>query len=116
LQVDCQAVKGDWVRHVPHGTDLLGRATPPADGRWQLGEVVGGLYLADDAETATAEWYRALAEQGFSPEDHVPHDHHRWRIDVEIADLSTDGRLGEIGLEPPTPHRQTWDAYQRVGV
>lgn len=104
------------MRHVPHGAPLLGRAVPPADGRWQLGSVVGGLYLADDRDTATAEWYRVLAEQGFSPEDHVPYDHHRWRVDLTVADLSTADRLSRIGLAPPTPHRQTWGAFQRIGL
>lgn len=115
MEVDPRSVKGLWVRHVPHGADLLGRGLPPADGRWQKGEDVGGLYLADNAGTATAEWYRALAEQGFRPRDHVPHDHHRWQIDVELADLTTEKRLATVGLGVPTPFRQTWSAYQQVG-
>ena len=116
MEVEGRRVEGAWVRHVPHGADLLGRAVPPADGRWQRGEAVGGLYLADGAETATAEWYRALAEQGFSPQDHIPHDHHRWRLDIELADLSTEDRLAAAGLAPPTPYRQTWSVYQQVGL
>jgi RES domain-containing protein len=115
MEVERRRVEGVWVRHVPHGADLLGRAVPPADGRWQRGENVGGLYLADGAETATAEWYRALAEQGFSPQDHIPHDHHRWRVDVELADLTTDERLAAVGLAPPRPDRRSWPACQEVG-
>jgi len=115
MEVEGRRVGGVWIRHVPHGADLLGRAMPPADGRWQRGEIVGGLYLADGAETATAEWYRALAEQGFSPQDHVPHDHHRWRIDLELADLASEERLAAVGLVPPRPDRRTWRAYQDVG-
>ena len=75
LPVHARAVKGEWIRHVPHGADLLGRADTPADGRWQRGETIPALYLADTTETATAEWYRALAEWGLSPQDHVPYDH-----------------------------------------
>lgn len=115
MEVEGRRVNGVWVRHVPHEADLLGRAVPPADGRWQRGKIVGGLYLADGAETATAEWYRALAEQGFSAQDHVPHDHHRWRIDVELADLSSRERLEAVGLAPPSPDRRTWTACQHVG-
>jgi len=88
---------------------------PLSDGRWQEGEIIGGLYLADDAETATAEWYRALSELGFRPQDHVPHDQHRWRIDVELADLSSAERLETVGLAMPTRFRQTWSSYQQVG-
>lgn len=115
MEVEGRRLVGTWVRHVPHGADLLGRAVPAADGRWQRGEIVGGLYLADGAETATAEWYRALAEQGFSPQDHIPHDHHRWGLEVELADLSTEERLAAVGLQMPSPYRQTWAAYQQVG-
>jgi RES domain-containing protein len=115
VEVEGRRIEGAWIRHVPHGADLFGRAEPPADGRWQRGKIVGGLYLADGAQTATAEWYRALAEQGFSPQDHVPHDHHRWQIDVELADLTTADRLARVGLAQPTPHRRTWSAYQDVG-
>lgn len=115
MEVDARSVKGLWIRHVPHGADLLGRGLPPSDGRWQKGEDIGGLYLADDAETATAEWYRALGELGFRPQDHVPHDHHRWRIAVELADLSSAERLATVGLAMPTPYRQTWSSYQQVG-
>lgn len=116
MEVEGRRVEGIWIRHVPHGADLLGRASPPADGRWQRGETVGGLYLADGAETATAEWYRALAEQGFSPHDYIPHDHHRWSIDVELADLTTAERLGAVGLAPPLPDRRSWSSYQAVGA
>jgi hypothetical protein len=48
------------------------------------------LYLADTPTTATAEWYRSLAEWGLSPQDHIPYDHHRWRHDLELADLSPE--------------------------
>ena len=115
LQVAARAVEGVWVRHVPHRADLLGRASVPADGRWQRGEVVPGLYLADSIETATAEWYRSLAEWGLAPQDHVPYDHHEWRLDLRLADLSDAERLRGVGLPAPLPDRRTWPAFQRVG-
>ncbi len=65
------------------------------------------LYLADTVQTATAEWYRALAEWGLSPEDHVPYDHHRWRLDLQLTDLSDIERLHGVALDAPKPSRHT---------
>jgi RES domain-containing protein len=76
---------------------------------------VPALYLADTARTATAEWYRALAEWGLSPQDHVPYDHHRWRLDLQLADLSDIERLHAVALDAPRPSRRTWPHYQQVG-
>jgi RES domain-containing protein len=115
LQVAARAVEGVWIRHVPHRADLLGRASVPADGRWQRGDVVQGLYLADSIETATAEWYRSLAEWGLVPQDHVPYDHHEWRLDLRLADLGDIDRLGAVALPVPVPDRRTWSVFQRVG-
>jgi len=61
VDVDAIGVERIWWRQTPHGGDPLFRANPPADGRWQRGEVVSALYFADVEETAWAE-YRALAE------------------------------------------------------
>jgi RES domain-containing protein len=115
LEVSARAVDGVWVRHVPRRAELLGRASVPADGRWQHGQVVPGLYLADSIETATAEWYRSLAEWGLAPQDHVPYDHHEWRLRLRLADLSDDARLRDVALPSPSPDRRTWPAFQRVG-
>jgi RES domain-containing protein len=115
LAVDPIAVSGEWIRHAPHRSDLLGRATEPTDGRWQRGEVVRGLYLADEPATAVAEWYRYLAERGLPPSVAIPHDHHLWRVDATVADLSTSERLAAVGLPPPRPQRRSWSAYQQVG-
>lgn len=65
--------------------------------------------------TATAEWYRSLAEWGLSPQDHVPYDHHRWRVQLQLADLSSADRLHDVSLQAPRPGRHTWRPYQRVG-
>jgi RES domain-containing protein len=105
LAVDPVHAGGEWIRHAPHRSDLLGRAATPTDGRWQRGEHVPGLYLADNAATAVAEWYRFLAELGIAPARAVPHDHHVWRLDLELADLSGERRLASVGLPPPRPGR-----------
>jgi hypothetical protein len=39
-------VSGTWLRHTPVGSDPLYRPPTPADGRWQRGTVIEGLYLA----------------------------------------------------------------------
>ena len=75
LSVQARAVDGVWIRHAPGHSDLLGRSATPTDGRWQRADVTPALYLADSPETATAEWYRSLAERGFYPEDYLPFDH-----------------------------------------
>jgi RES domain-containing protein len=115
LPVRPRSVEGTWIRHVPHGADLLGQTDIPSDGRWQRGEVVRALYLADTVATATAEWYPSLAEWGLSPQDHIPYDHHRWRLDLELADLSDVEQLRSVSLGAPRPSRSTWITYQQVG-
>ena len=115
LALDAVHAGGEWIRHAPHRSDLLGRAATPTDGRWQRGEHVPGLYLAEDTATAVAEWYRFLAELGIPPGRAVPHDHHVWRLDLELADLSSARQLASVGLPPPRPGRVTWPPYQDIG-
>lgn len=115
LAVDAVHVSGEWIRHAPHRSDLLGRAAESTDGRWQRGDVVRGHYLADEAETAVAEWYRWLAERGLPPTQAIPHDHHVWDVDLDLADLSRAATLASLGLDPPRPGRRTWAPYQRIG-
>ncbi len=62
-----------------------------------------------------AEWYRLLAERGLPPSQAIPHDHHIWRLDLELADLSTPERLAAVGLGLPHPARRTWPAFQTIG-
>ena len=71
--------------------------------------------MADSEETAWAEWYRLLAEAGIPPHRALPRDLWRFRIDVEVADLSSERRLRRVGLDPPLPKRSEWLAFQRVG-
>ena len=115
LAVESIAVHGEWIRHAPHRSALLGRAERLTAKRWQRDEVVRALYLADEPDTAVAEWYRFLAERGLWPRGSVPHDHHRWEVSVEVADLSTPERLAAVGLAPPKPSRLDWDRFQAVG-
>lgn len=114
LSVDRVHVGGEWIRHAPHRSDLLGRSAESTDGRWQR-EVVRGLYLADEPATAIAEWYRWLAERGLPPAHAIPHDHHVWELDVDLADLRSVRRLASLGLDLPAPGRRTWPHYQEVG-
>lgn len=115
MDVDTVAVHGAWIRHAPHRSLLLGRAAVPTDGRWQRGEIVRGLYLADEAVTAIAEWYRLLAERGLPPARAIPHDHHVWQLQLQLADLSTPQQLARLNLQTPTPGRRTWAPFQTVG-
>jgi RES domain-containing protein len=115
VDVDTLAVHGEWIRHAPHRSSLLGRAAEPTDGRWQRGEIVRGLYLAGEPATAIAEWYRLLAERGLPPGRAIPHDHHVWELKLKLADLSTPERLALLNLETPRPGRRTWAPFQAVG-
>lgn len=73
------------------------------------------LYLADSEETAWAEWYRHLAENGVPPDEQMPRRLWQWQVDIRVANLSTPGRLARVGLTPPSPGRRTWPTYQAVG-
>jgi RES domain-containing protein len=115
ISVEPIAVHGEWIRHAPHRAALLGRKERTTAGRWQRDDVVRGLYLAANAETAIAEWYRWLAERALRPGSGVPHDHHRWEVSLEVADLSTAERLAAVGLQSPQPSRATWAPFQAVG-
>jgi hypothetical protein len=74
-----------------------------------------GCISRDSIETATAEWYRSLAEWGLAPQDHVPYDHHEWRLDLRLADLSEADRQRDVALPAPSPDRRTWPEFQQVG-
>ena len=113
--VDPRRVRGRFWRHVPGGGDPLFRPADPPDGRWQRGDVVEALYLADSRETAWAEWYRALAELGLPPHRTLPRDLWAFRVSATVADLSSPELLASVGLAAPRPGRTQWPAYQRVG-
>lgn len=114
--MDVVPVTGRWWRHIPAGGDITYRPTHPADGRWQRGEVVEGLYLADTPDTVWAEWYRALAEAAIPPRQRLPRD--LWTCEVslpDVADLSDDTLLAGVGLPGLVPRRGQWPAFQAVG-
>jgi hypothetical protein len=67
LSVAAVAVQGRWIKHTYPGSPPLPAREPPPDNRWQRGDVVDALYLADSEETTWAEWYRHLAERPISP-------------------------------------------------
>jgi RES domain-containing protein len=111
-----RSVGGVWWRHLPHGGGPLRHAEPAADGRWQRGGTVAALCLADEEETARAEWYRSLAERGLPPEMGLPRDLWSYAVELtEVADLTTDAALADHGLEAPRPTRRQWPSFQRLG-
>jgi hypothetical protein len=73
MPADIPAVSttGVWYRHVPAGVPPM-PGHPAPDGRWQRGEQLAGLYLAQDPDRVWAEWYRALAELGAPPDLRLP--------------------------------------------
>jgi RES domain-containing protein len=113
--VDAARVRGEWLRHAAAGLPPLPRREDAPDSRWQRGKVVDALYLAESEATVWAEWYRHLAESGIPPQRALPRDLWRWRVDVEVADLRTKEKLGEVGLPVPTPGRSAWPPFQAVG-
>jgi len=115
LSVSAVVVRGRWVKHTYPGSRPLPEREPPPDNRWQRGEVVDALYLADSDETAWAEWYRHLAERMIPPLAQMPRELWTWRVRVEVADLSTPEHLAKVGLRAPAPNGASWPAYQRVG-
>jgi RES domain-containing protein len=115
LDVAAVAVRGRWVKHTFPGSPPLPERDPAPDNRWQRGDVVDALYLADSEETAWAEWYRHLAERAIPPLAQMPRELWRWKVDVEVADLSTDEKLAAVGLGQPLPGRHEWREYQLVG-
>lgn len=108
-------VRGRWVKHTYPGSAPLPDRDPPPDNRWQRGDVVDALYLADTEATAWAEWYRHLAERMIPPLAQMPRELWTWQVDVRVADLSTKAKLAKVGLSPPVPGRGDWPGYQRVG-
>jgi RES domain-containing protein len=76
---------------------------------------VDAVYLADDEQTAWAEWYRHLAEHGLPPAEQMPRDLWEWDVDAEVADLSDPARLARVGLGVPRPGRSGWSPFQRIG-
>ncbi|HZL48914.1 MAG TPA: RES family NAD+ phosphorylase [Solirubrobacteraceae bacterium] len=115
LGVTAIAVRGRWIKHTYPGSAPLPEREPRPDNRWQRGDIVDALYLADTEETAWAEWYRHLAERMIPPLAQMPRELWTWQVDVKVADLSTPEHLAEVGLGVPIPGRHSWDTYQGIG-
>lgn len=113
--VDPRTVRGRWVRQARADGPAWTERDPPPESRWQRGNVVDALYLADSEETAWAEWYRHLAELGVPPDEQMPRRLWQWEVDVRVADLGTAARLARVGLPLPAPGRRTWPQFQAVG-
>jgi hypothetical protein len=88
-EVAAIAIRGRWVKHTYPSSPPLPERDPPPDNRWQHGEIVDALYLADSEQTAWAEWYRHLAERAIPPLAQMPRALWTWQVDVEVADLSS---------------------------
>lgn len=114
-EVAAIAVSGRWLKHAYPGSPALPERKPPPDNRWQRGDVVDALYLADGEDTVWAEWYRHLAERAIPPLAQMPRDLWTWEVDVEVADLSSPERLDAVGLSSPRPGHRSWPAFQQVG-
>jgi RES domain-containing protein len=114
-EVAAIAVRGRWFKHTYPGSPPLPDRDPPPDNRWQRGDVVDALYLADDEDTVWAEWYRHLAERAIPPLAQMPRELWTWEVDIEVADLSTPELLAAVGLPSPKPGHRSWPAFQRIG-
>jgi RES domain-containing protein len=101
---------------VPAGADPTRRPDPPGENRWQHGDIVDALYLADSEACAWAEWYRHLAETGLPPLVALPRDLWHYQVtSLEVADLSNPARLARVGLPVPQPGRRSWPVFQAMG-
>ena len=110
------AIRGSWWRQTPAGTDPWFLPAVPADNRWQRGDIVAAMYLADSRDTAWAEWYRVLAERRQPPLVALPREMWRWNVDLtRVADLCSGAALAALGLGSPSPTSDEWPGFQRVG-
>ena len=109
-------VTGTWWRIGRARADPLAWTDEAADGRWQRGEVVRALYLADSDETAWAEWFRHSAELGVPPQTRLPRDLWRFSVDLrDVADLTAPGVLAALGVEALSPTHRQWAETQPIG-
>ncbi len=89
---------GVWYRHVRAGSPPM-PGHPAPDGRWQRGEQLAGLYVAQDPDTVWAEWCRLLAELGEPPDRWLPRDLWRFSLNLpRVADMSRRPALRALGL------------------
>jgi RES domain-containing protein len=109
-------ITGTWWRIGRARSDPLTWTEEPADGRWQRGEIVRALYLAESPETAWAEWFRHSAELGVPPQMRLPRDLWRFEVDLDgVADLTARGVLAGHQIGGLSPSRRQWPATQLIG-
>ncbi len=116
IDIASVAIAGKWWRQLPSGLDPAHRPDRPKDARWQRGETLDAVYLADSPDTVWAEWYRWLAESALVPRVGLPRD--LWLVEIAIegvVDLRTSESLEAVGLSAPRPDRREWPAFQAVG-
>ena len=107
---------GTWLRHIPAGSDPLYRPPTPADGRWQRGATIEGIYLGAEEATVWAEWYRWLAELEIEPLRGLPRELWRYRASLSsVADLTSAETLASLGLPAVAPSRDQWPLFQDIG-
>jgi hypothetical protein len=107
---------GTWLRQIPAGSNPLYRPPTPADGRWQRGATIEGIYLAAEEATVWAEWYRWLAELEIEPLRGLPRELWRYRASLSsVTDLTSAETLAALELPATEPTRDQWPAFQDVG-
>lgn len=116
LELAWVPIEGIWVRHAYAGPEVARHVYPHGrPGRWQTERVLA-TYLADREPTAWAEFYRFMAERETPPEDAMPQDLFRVRVELErVADLRTEKARRRLGLPRMRPSREQWPAFQAVG-
>ena len=93
-------------------------------GRWNPPESFGVLDLALDRDTVKAEFLRAAARHGLTPEDFLPRDLHEFRVRLEaVLDLRTETSLETVGLDltrvrsdNPAPCQAVGEAAHYLGL
>jgi hypothetical protein len=116
LRVTRMPVAGTWLRHIPAGGQALYRPPSPADGRWQRGTAVEGIYLAAEEATVWAEWYRWLAELEIEPLRGLPRELWSYCANLRsVADMTSAEALAALDLPAAEPMRAQWPAFQDVG-
>jgi RES domain-containing protein len=112
-------VEGIWVHYVSVARRRGGQRRSrqvPAPGRWQPAGT-RRLYLANNEDTAWAEFYRALAERGQSPEEEMPCELVWMRVQLErVADLRSETARRTLGLPRMRPTRTQWPTFQAIGT
>ena len=113
------AVRGAWFKHTYPGSQPLPERKPPPDNRWQRGDVVDALYLAEAEETTWAEWYRHLAERMIPPLAQMPRELWTWRAQrPDPLPLSRRARSTgrRAGAAPAQGHRAAASANRATDI